>query len=482
MLAIFHTLGLTMALFSVSFIAPVLAAIVYRDGMLGTFVAAGLATAAFGLAVAALTRPFRRELKARDGFALVVLTWLGMCVSAAFALFFALPRLDFAGAFFEATSGITTTGATVLVGLDNLAPSIHIWRHTLHLLGGLGIIVLAVAILPLLGVGGMQLYKAETPGPMKDEKLTPRITETAKRLWVTYASLTVIAILSLHLAGMSWLDAICNAFSAMSTGGFSTHDASIGYYKSPLIEALLIVFMIAACLNFARHFLVARRISLQPHWQDPETRAVLVLLASSILLITVLLIGSDTYPHPLVALRHAAFSVVSIATTTGFVTEDYERWPIFAPVFMLFLGCITAGTGSTGGGIKMFRTLVLWRQSMRELKLLVHPSAVLPVRIGGQVIQERVAASVLAFIFLYFATIAAFTFALLLTGLSLPTAFSASVACVNSIGPGLEVVGPSGNFAHFDTVQLLLCSSAMLLGRLEIFTVLLLFTPTFWRR
>jgi trk system potassium uptake protein TrkH len=333
-----------------------------------------------------------------------------------------------------------------------------------------------------LGVGGMQLYKAETPGPVKDEKLTPRITETAKALWFTYLALTVIGIIALRIAGMSWFDAICHGFSAIALGGFSTHDVSVGYFDSFAIELVLIVIMVVAALNFSRHFLAFRSLSFKPYRTDSEGKAVLIVLAGSVFLVSTLLWVDGAYPSEMEGFRHSVFNVVSIATTTGFVTEDYEKWPAFLPVWLLFLSCITCSTGSTGGGIKMFRTLLLVRQARRELKLLVHPSAMIPIRIGGHAIPDRVAYSVLAFIFLYFGTSLVFTFALLATGLDLVSALSAAVGSMNNLGPGLGAVGPSTNFSSLSDSQTWICTVAMLIGRLEIFSVLVLFTAHFWRK
>jgi trk system potassium uptake protein TrkH len=435
-----------------------------------------------GLAVATATRRFRRELKPRDGFLLVTLSWVLMSASGAIPLMIALPDLSFTDAYFESMSGLTTTGSTVLNHLDDLPQSINLWRHLLHWIGGIGIIVLVVAVLPLLGVGGMQLYKAETPGPVKDEKLTPRITETAKALWFTYLALTVAGIVALRVAGMTWFDAICHCFSAIGLGGFSTHDVSVAYFDSFAVELVLIVIMVVAALNFSRHYLAFRSLSFRPYRNDSEGKAVLIVLGASVVLVSVLLALDGTYPTTMEGLRHSVFNVVSIATTTGFVTEDYEKWPAFLPVWLIFLSCITCSTGSTGGGIKMFRTLLLVRQARRELKLLVHPSAVIPIRIGGSAIPERVVHSVLAFIFLYFGTILVLTFALLATGLDLVSSFSAAVGSVNNVGPGLGAVGPSTNFAALSDAQTWICTLAMLIGRLEIFSVLVLFTGTFWRK
>ena len=482
MLAVAHVLGLMMGFFGLLYLLPIAWSLGAGDGAVLDFVAAGLINAFVGLGVAGVTRRFRRELKPRDGFLLVTLAWTLMSASASVPLMIALPDLSFTDAYFEAMSGLTTNGSTILNHLDDLPQSINLWRHLLHWIGGVGIIVLAVAVLPLLGVGGMQLYKAETPGPVKDEKLTPRITETAKSLWFTYLAITVVGIVALHIAGMNWFDAICHCFSAIALGGFSTHDRSVGYFNNAGIEFVLVVIMVVAALNFSRHFLAFRNLTLKPYKRDTEAKAALTLLAISVSAVALALWWSGTYPGFAQAFRHSLFNVVSIATTAGFVTENYETWPAFIPVWLLFLSCITSNTGSTGGGIKMFRMLLLVRQARRELKLLVHPSAVIPIRIGGIAIPDRVAYSVLAFIFLYFGTILVLTFAMLATGLDLVSSFSAIVCSVNSVGPGLGEVGPSTTFEPLSDAQTWICTLAMLTGRLEIFSVLVLFTATFWRR
>ena len=471
-----------MAIFGVAYVLPVSCSIIVGDGLWPQFLIAAAINSGLGLAIAFATLRYRRELKARDGFLLVTLVWVLMSASASIPLLLALPQLSFTRAFFEAMSGLTTTGSTVLTGLEGLPRSLIFWRSCLHWFGGLGIIVMALAVLPLLGVGGMQLYKAEAPGPIKDEKLAPRITETAKSLWLVYGTLTAAAIVSLKICGMSWFDAICHAFSVVGLGGFSTHDASIAYFNSPAIEFVLILLMFVASLNFARHFIALRRLSLQTYTRDPECKAIFVLLAVSVVVIAILLTWHGVYPSFMTSLRHSAFNVVSMATTTGFVTKDYSTWPVFAPIWMLFLSCIVCSTGSTGGGIKMFRTLLLARQAGRELKLLVHPSAMASVRIGGRVIPDRVADAVLGFIFLYFMTVALLTFALLMSGLDFDSSFSAIVAAINNTAHGLGTVGPVRNYHSLTDFQTWVCTVAMLLGRLEIFSVIVLFTPTFWRK
>jgi trk system potassium uptake protein len=471
-----------MAFFGLLYLLPAAWSLGVGDGAVLDFIWAALINAGIGLGAAFVTSRFRRELKARDGFLLVTLSWVLMSASATIPLMIAIPGLTFTDAYFEAMSGLTTTGSTVLNGLDQLPESVNLWRCTLHWIGGIGIIVLAVAVLPLLGVGGMQLYKAETPGPVKDEKLTPRITETAKALWFAYLAITAGGIVALRMAGLSWFDAICHCFSAIGLGGFGTHDNSIRFFDSAQVEFVLMAIMLLASLNFARHFMAFRTLSLQPYYKDSEGKAIFITLGVSVAVVTAVLWVDREYVTFGESFRHGAFAVISIATTTGFVTEDYEKWaPLIAPLLLL-LSCIVCSTGSTGGGIKMFRTLLLARHARRELKQLVHPSAIIPIRIGGHAVPDRIVYSVLAFIFLYFITVVVLTFALLVTGLDLVSSFSAVLASINNMGPGMGRIGPSTNFSVLSDAQTWVCTAAMLLGRLEIFSVLVLFTPTFWRK
>jgi trk system potassium uptake protein len=471
MLRVAYVLGQMLALFGLTYVLPLGASVLARDGQWRVFLLAALASSGAGGAIALATRFFRRELKPRDGFLLVTLGWVLISAAATLPLLLAIPGLSFSRAFFETMSGLTTTGATALKGLDALPPSLNFWRCCLQWFGGLGIIVMALAVLPLLGIGGMQLYKAEGPGPAKEEKLAPRITATAKSLWLAYTLITIAGILALRVCGMSWFDAICHAFSAVSLGGFSTHDRNIAFFNSLPIELVLMALMVIASFNFARHFSALRRLSLETYRKDPEIQA-----------IAGLLVTAGVYPNFGTALRYASFNVVSIGTTAGFWTQDYARWPVFAPFWMLFLSCILTSSGSTGGGITMFRTLLLARQAGRELKLLVHPSAVAPVRIGGKPVPDRVADAVLGYIFLYFMTGALLTFALLLTGLDFESSFGAVVASLNNTAQGLGVVGPGKTYHALSDLQTWICTIAMLLGRLEIFSVIVLFTPAFWRK
>ena len=482
MLAVVHVLGSMLMLFSVTYLLPVVTALIYRDGHLLDFVIASLVSLVAGAILWLLTRGRKRELRSRDGFLLVSLGWVLMSAIATVPLLTALPDLSFTDAFFETMSGLSTTGATVLVGLEYLPPSVNLWRAALHWYGGMGIIVLVVAILPMLGVGGMQLYKAETPGPMKNDKLTPRITQTAKALWFIYFLLTLICITSLRFAGMGWFDAVFHGFSTLALGGFSSYDASIGHYDSVAIEAVLIVFMLIAAVNFSRHFIAWQQKSLRAYVTDIEAIAMLWLIGLCILGVSLYVWLGGTYPGFETSLRHVSFNLVAVATTCGYVTQDFAAWPVFAPMVMLMLSCYCCNTGSTGGGIKMFRTLVLFRQALRELMLLVHPQAVTPVRIGRQVVANQIVFAVLAFVVLYFGTVVVLTFTLLASGLDFISAFSAIIACINNMGPGLGVVGPASNYQVLTDFQTWVCSIAMLLGRLEIFSVLVLLTPTFWRK
>jgi trk system potassium uptake protein TrkH len=482
LLSVLHVLGSLLALFALYFVLPIATALIYREPAVVNFLLSAAITGAVGLVLRIATTRFRTELKPRDGYLLVTLCWLGVTAAATLPLMLLIPGISFTDAFFESMSGLSTSGATVISGLDYLPHSVNLWRHALSWLGGMGIIVLAVAVLPLLGVGGMQMYRAETPGPVKDAKLTPRITETAKLLWLVYAGITLACVVALYAAGMSLFDAICHAFATMSLGGFSNYDANVGHFNSPMIEFVLMVFMLLAAMNFATHFSAIRKGDISIYKRDPEARWMLLWILASCVGVAIFIWNAGVYPGFWTALRYTSFNLISIATDCGFVNTDYGKWPIFAPMWMLFLSCLCANTGSTGGGIKMFRSLVLIKQSFREMFTLVHPQAVAPLKVAGQVVANRIVFSVLAFIFLYFMTIVILTFALLASGLDLTSAVSAIIACINNAGPGLNVVGPATNYGALTDFQTWVCSAAMFLGRIEIFTLVVLFTPAFWRK
>lgn len=481
-LTLVRVFGAMLLVYSLADLPPMLVSLLYRDGTVHLFLHDMVMTATAGLILYVIGRPFEHEVKAKDGFLLVVMAWTGMAAFSTYPLMAAIPGLSFTDAYFESMSGLSTTGATTLTGLDQLPPAVNFYRHELNWLGGMGIIVLAVAILPVLGVGGRQMFMAETPGPMKDSKLTPRITETAKNLWMVYAGITLACILSLKLAGMNWLDAICHAFAAMGLGGFSTHDASVGYFDSPTIEFVLIVFMLLAGMNFATHFLAFRARSLNPYRHDIEVMPFLVLVLGSCAGIAIYLWREGTYPNFWTALRHASFNLVSIATDCGFAGVDFNQWPIFAPLWMLFLSCISVSTGSTGGGIKMMRTLILLKQSQLQMFLLTHPASVNPLKLGRMVIPENIILSVLGFIFVYFMSVVILTLLLIISGLDFESAFSAIIACINNAGPGLNKVGPATNYGVLTDFQTWICALSMFLGRIEVFTALIIFTPAFWRK
>jgi trk system potassium uptake protein len=412
-----------------------------------------------------------------------VLSWVSMAAAGSLPLMLELD-LSFTDAFFEAMSALTTTGATVITGLDVLPQSLNIWRHAMQWYGGMGLIVLAVAILPMLGLGGMQMFKAEMPGLVKETKLTPRIAQTAKYMWLIYAGLTVICIVALRLAGMDWYEAVCHGFSAMALGGFSTRDANIASFNSIPIELVLMVFMLIGALNFATHFSALRGRSLRPYLLDPEARWVWGFIAVAVLLLSIYmhLYGGPEHEQYLAALRSVAFNAVSIGTATGYSSSDFGAWPLFAGLSLLLLGAVTSSSGSVGGGIKMIRTQILVRQAARELLLLSHRRAVRPLVLGRQIVGNEVVLAVLGFMLLYGATLVLFTLLMIATGLDFLTAFSGVLACLNNIGPALGLLGPAHNYQMLSDVQTWVLTFVMLAGRLELLTVFVLLTPAFWRR
>ena len=478
---IVHVLSKLAVLYSVLLLVPTLVSYLYHDSAFNAFAGTALATLAGSTAVWAATRKHDRELRPRDGFTLVFLLWLGFAAISALPFYLYFPNIGYTDAFFEAVSGLTTTGATVMSSLDTLAPSLNFWRHMMNWLGGMGIIVLAVAILPMLGVGGTQLFKAEIPGIDKDSKMAPRISQTAKRLWLVYLTFTLLTCMGLKWAGMGWFDAVCHAMSAFSLGGFSTHDASIAFFDSPAIEAVLIAATILGAVNFASHFAMAREKSPKPYWRDEEARAMLTILAASIAAASVYM-WQQGYYTPLEALRYVGFNFVSIGLANGFANADFATWPLLVTLWMFFLSNVLANTGSMGGGIKMARALVLAKFSLREVSLLLHPNAVRTVKLNRRSISDRTAMAVMAFIFVYFMTVVIFTLGLLASGMDFITALSATIACITNAGPGLGAVGPADNYAALSGLQKWMCAAVMLLGRLEIFTVFILFTPDYWKK
>jgi trk system potassium uptake protein TrkH len=481
-LAVVALVGRLIALFALLMLVPLGFAVAGGDAGQHAFAIATPVTAGVGLALSLSVRRFRRELQPRDGFLLVAFTWVLLPAFGAVPLLMAVPGLSVTDAYFEAMSGFTATGATALSGLDALPLSINVWRCLLQLMGGLGIIVLAVAILPMLGVGGSQLFHTEVTGPLKDQKLTPRIAETARGLWTVYFVFAVGCFFAYRWAGMSWADAFMHMCATVSLGGFSSHDLSFGHWNSPRVEAVAVVFMLLAGVNFALYFVAWRQRSFRLLWRDIEWRAFAVVLAVSITLIVLVLMASDRQADLQQTLRRTVFHVVSVATTTGFSSYDYAQWPVFAPLLMILLGCFATSAGSTGGGIKMIRMLLLLKQARRELVRIVHPNVVNPVVLGGGTVSVRVMQSVIAYMMLYGATLVGLTMLLLFSGLDVLTAFTAVVACVNNIGPGLGDVGPAVNYGGLSDFQTWVCTLAMMLGRLELLALFVLLTPEFWRR
>ncbi|MFK7863390.1 MAG: TrkH family potassium uptake protein [Pseudohongiellaceae bacterium] len=479
---ILRILGLLLMLFSaLGNIPPLLVSSLYDDGMRDTFLNSFLVIFFAGLVLWIISSGSRKELGTRDGFLIVTLFWavLGSAGSLPFVLSPAL-ELSITDAVFESLSGLTTTGATVISGLDELPKSLLFYRQLLQWLGGMGIIVLAMALLPMLGIGGMQLYRAESPGPVKDNKLVPRLAETAKALWYIYLSLTAACAFSYWAVGMDAFDAVSHSLATVAIGGFSTHDASLGYFDSAAVETVAIIFMFIAGINFALHFTAWQRRTAKHYLGDPEFIFYTFILVSVSVVTVSVLYYSDVYGNFGDSLIKGVFQVVSIATTTGFATADFNSWPLFLPYMLLYAAIIGACAGSTGGGMKVIRILLIFKQGFREVQRLIHPKAVIPIKLGKNTVPDRVVDSVWGFFAVYVMAFMAMLLALLATGLDIITAFSAVGACINNLGPGLESVAQTYG-ALPATAKWILCL-AMLLGRLEVFTLLVLFTPMFWKR
>jgi trk system potassium uptake protein len=482
LLPIMPVLGLIAMAMSLSHLLPIAVSWTVRDGMAGMFTVSMTVNLLAGFLVWFASRRRReRELQLREGILFIVLVWLGGALFASLPLLMGI-GLSFTDAYFESMSALTATGATLLSGLDDLPVSLNVWRAELQWLGGMGVIVLVVAILPMIGVGGRQIGKAEIPGPMKDEELTPRMTQTAKGLWLVYFVLTAACFLAYWLAGMSWIEALIHSFPTLSLGGFSSHDASLGYFDSVAIEMVAMAFMLLAGINFATHFRIWQARSFGAARIDVELPYYIAVIAISVLFISAFLWWNGVYADFASALRHGAFHTVSVATNTGYATVDYAQWPVFAPLWLMFLGTFVACSGSAGGGIKMIRAIILYRQMYREFNMLAHPAAISPLKLHDRVVPNQVVFAVLAFFFAWLATLVGVTLLLTFTGLDILTAFSAAVASLNNIGPGLHEVGPATNFAILTEFQTWICSATMLLGRLELITVLAIFSPAFWRK
>lgn len=449
------------------------------DGMQRVFIQSLGATLVIGLLLWLPVRNRREELRLRDGFLVVSLAWVVASAVCAIPFMVGPSALGVADAYFEAVSGLTTTGATVIVGLDALPKSLLFYRQSLQFFGGMGIVILAVAILPMLRIGGSQLFRAESTGPVKDTRLTPRIAETAKALWLVYVGLTAACALAFWVGGMNGFDAVGHAFSTVSTGGFSSYDASFGQFKSPLLEAIAILFMLLGGINFGLHFLAWRRATANVYFADTEVRAFIVITIGAALAIAAMIWWDGAYPTFVESLRHAAFHLVSNITTTGFTTTGFAQWPGYAPLLLILIAFIGGCSGSTSGGMKVVRVVLLFRQGLRELQQLVHPRGRFVVKLGGMTVSGAVLAAVTGFCTLYVACFTVLTLVMATTGLDLLSAFAAVAASITNLGPGLGVV--ASTFRDVNDFGVWVCSFAMLLGRLEIFALLVLFTPAFWR-
>ena len=442
---------------------------------LESFLVAGVA----GFVLWFPVRHAQYEMRLRDGFLIVAGVWIIATFVCSLPFMLAPPHLGFSDAVFESASGLTTAGATVITGIEGLPRSVLFYRVLLHYFGGMGIVILAVAILPMLRIGGMQLFRAETTGPQKDSKLTPRIADTAKALWLVYTGLVMLCALAYWVGGMSLFDAVCHAMSTLATGGFANYDASFGYWNSPLLDSIAILFMFLGGLNFGLHWYAWRRATLGHYRADSEVLSFfwICALVSCVVFLVIWLGGR--FDSPFEALRHAVFQVISNITTTGFTTTGFADWPGLAPLALMMLGFIGGCAGSTAGGMKVARVQMVVRQGLRELKQLVHPKGQFLVKVGGKRVSESVVISVAGFCTLYITVYLVLTLALTATGVDILTAFSAVAATMNTMGPGLGEV--ASNFQAFDGLQLWICSFAMVLGRLEVFTLLVLLTPQFWR-
>lgn len=479
---VLHVLGVLIVGFGCLMLVPLAISWAVADGAHSAYDEAVLATVATGALLSFATRHDRRDMRVRESFLLVALIWTLLPAFGALPLYLHLKDLSWTDAYFESVSGLTATGATVLSGLDALPLSINFWRTFMHWIGGLGVVVLAVAILPMLGFGGRSMLKAETPGPMKDTKITPRITETAKGLWVVYVLLTIACTGSLYQVGMPPWDALLHAFSIMGLGGFSTKDASLGHFDSLQIELVVVFFALLAGINFSTHFLALSQRSLRFYRFDVEAHYFLGFLLVSSLALAFYLWPDGIYADFLTTYRYVAFHSVSLATSLGFATTDYAQWPLFGQLWILFLGSFVACSGSAGGGIKMMRAVILYKQVSRELLRAMHPRSLQTVRFGEAVVPDHVLHAILGFMFIYVVSIVSLTLLLIATRLDVVTAFSAIVACLNNTGPGLNLVGPATTYAVLTDFQTWVCTWAMLLGRLEIFTLLVVLMPAFWRR
>jgi trk system potassium uptake protein TrkH len=473
-------LGILIMGYSATLLAPMLVSAIYDDGGMLPFYLTLLCTFLAGLLLWFPVRNDDREPKAREGFMIVASFWIVISAISSIPFHFSAdPHLGVTDAIFEAVSGLTTTGATVLTGIDDLPHSILWYRQQLQWIGGLGIVVIALAIMPILGVGGMQLYRAETSGPSKHDKLTPRLANTLSSFFKVYIVMSLLCAAAFWFAGMTVFDALAHSMATVSTGGFSTHDASMAWFASPLIEAIAIVFMTLGGISFGLHLLAMRSGNLSEYWRNPECRTFLLTLASVALVSAVYLVLRDEHDSLFTAFMAAAFQVVSVMTSTGFTTESFATWPVFLPVLLMFISIMGACAGSTSGGMKVVRFMMLFKQGWREVNRIVHPNAEIPIKLGERVMSDRVIEAIWGFFATYTLVYVFLMLLFMATGLDQVSAFSAVAATLNNLGPGLGEVAMT--FAGVTDLAKWIGVAGMLLGRLEIFTLLVLLTSEFWR-
>jgi trk/ktr system potassium uptake protein len=473
-------LGVLAAFFGLSMALPFLVALYYGDGDATAIGLAAVVTIGIGGTAYIANRKSHKEISIREGFLITASAWLVACLLGSLPFIFAGTFGSITDAVFESSSGLTTTGATVMTNIEAAPHGILFWRALTHWLGGMGIILLGIAILPLLGVGGMQLYRAEVPGPTKD-RLTPRIAETAKLLWAVYVLITAAETLLLKLGGMSLFDAVCHAFATMATGGFSTRNASIASYDSVYIDFVITFFMILAGVNFALHF-AALRGRVTGYWKDAEFRYYIKGLVAFTAIVTVVLFFSKTYDGLFASFRYAVFQVPAIMTTTGFCTADFEMWPYFTQMLFLALMFVGGCAGSTGGSMKVMRIVLLAKSAYAELTRLVHPHAITTVKLGETVVSDQVQRSIWNFFFLFLSLFVFSSFIMAALGLDVLTAISSVAACIGNIGPGLGGVGPADNYAWIPSLGKWVLIFNMILGRLEVYTVFVCLMPVFWKK
>lgn len=477
--SVIRILGLLLMLFSLAIIPPILVSIIYQDNETWSFFYAFILIFVSGLLLWLPAMQAKTDLKLRDGFIIVVLFWFVLSSFGSLPLLLSSSlNISITNAIFESISGLTTTGATILVNIDDLPKSILFYRQYLQWLGGLGIIVLAVAVLPMLGVGGMQLYKAEVAGPIKN-KLTPRITETAKWLWIVYLLMTFLCAISYYFAGMNIFDSICHSFSTIAIGGFSTHTASFGHYDNQWIELVAIFFMIAACLNFSLHYLAFKNRTISPYRNDNEAYFFLFLMGL-ISFLCISYIYSNSAEMNTREIIKSGFYAISIATTTGFTNTNYVNFVGFLPVLLILFSFIGGCAGSTAGGMKVIRVMLLLKQGYRELRRLMHPNSKIKVKVGNTAINERTLETIWGFFAIYVFVFLTVMLLLMLSGLDFITSFSAVAATINNLGPGQGEV--LLNYASISDINKWILSFSMIVGRLEIFTLLVIFTPDFWKK